>query len=263
MPVLSSIPFFNDKELANFGKDDFAQRARAFPITHAFSTASGQQAIQYVKYSLPDVGLNNVQGLWIDNSASPAASAITINGTRQQIVAPAYSQGYYRVLGSPDSLDYTIVNYSGAGSIAYSVSLLWCNVMPADPVVWSAQPVNGLQGTPFAASSQGANTILNATMPAIVGRRSYVSTVELTASGSTAGLAVNATLTNVDGGLGLGITLNWTFTFPVGPLVGAQPVLVDFSPPIAILAGSAAVLTLPAGGGGNTNAAISIDGFYI
>lgn len=86
----------------------------------------------------------------------------------------------------------------------------------------------------------------------------YLAGFQLTASGATTGLDVVATVTGILGG-----TLSYVFSFPAGALVGATPLVVSFTPPIpASAVNTPIVVTLPAGGTGNTNAAAVAYGFY-
>lgn len=108
-----------------------------------------------------------------------------------------------------------------------------------------------------ASSGNVANASAVAAMPVDAARTNYVTGFELTAAGSTAGLAVTATLAGVLGG-----TLSFAFTFPIGVLVPAQPLFVEFPEPIPASAINTAItLTLPAGGTGNTAASATIHGF--
>ena len=56
----------------------------------------------------------------------------------------------------------------------------------------------------------------------------------------------------------------YTFVFPAGVLVAAQPLLVTFPTPVAASAPNTAMsINLPAGGAGNTNATVSIQGYQL
>jgi hypothetical protein len=115
-----------------------------------------------------------------------------------------------------------------------------------------ATPVN-------ASSANQANANAVATLPAAAGKTTYISGFQLTASGATAGLAVTATVAGVLGG-----TLNYTFTFPAGALVPAQPLVVTFPEPLPSSAvNTAIVVTLPASGAGGTNATAAAQGFQL
>lgn len=103
-----------------------------------------------------------------------------------------------------------------------------------------------------------AAAIATCTLPAKPNKFLHLCGFEITASGATTGLAVIATVAGCVGG-----TLSYIFTFPAGVLVTATPLLVTFDPPlVALTPGTTIVVTLPSGGSGNTNAAISAHGYY-
>lgn len=114
--------------------------------------------------------------------------------------------------------------------------------------------------TPITASSANvANASAVATLAAAAGKFTYITGFQLTASGATAGLAVTATVAGLVTG-----TLNFTFVFPAGAAVAALPLLVSFPEPIPSSAvNTAVVVTLPAGGAGNTNATAAAQGFQL
>jgi hypothetical protein len=113
--------------------------------------------------------------------------------------------------------------------------------------------------TPVTASSANqANANAVATLPAVAGKTAWITGFELTAGGATAAALVTATVAGILGG-----TLNYTFAFPAGAAVGATPLVVEFPRPIpASAVNTAIVVTLPAGGAGNTNATAVAHGFY-
>lgn len=107
------------------------------------------------------------------------------------------------------------------------------------------------------ASGNVANANAVATLTPGNDRFAYLSGFELTAAGATAGAVVSATVAGTLDG-----TLTYTFAFPIGATVGAAPLIVTFDPPIPGAArGTAIVVTLPAGGAGNTNASAVAHGY--
>jgi hypothetical protein len=112
-------------------------------------------------------------------------------------------------------------------------------------------------GVTSAASGNKAAAAATATFTKTGTNLWYVTGIEVTASGATAGLPVSVTLTGILGG-----TLTWIFTFPAGVLVGASPLVVEFNPPLASVdANTDVVLTLPSSGAGGTNASVVMHGF--
>jgi hypothetical protein len=237
------------------------ETGRACPITHYFSPLnSAYSAIQTVKQSLADVGLHTLKMVYIDNSQSPGSTTLVMGGTRQTIVIPGYSQGFFRVLGSPIDLDYTIINYAGFSASAFAVGLTWVNA-PLDALQWSSQPVNGLQGLPYVNSATGANSAATFTIPLRTGQTFLLSSIAVTGLGSTAGGSAMATITNL-GSLG-NSTLQYEIAVPAGATVGIQPIVQSFSPFVPATPNLAPVVTLSAFGAGNTNATISVSGIYV
>jgi hypothetical protein len=121
----------------------------------------------------------------------------------------------------------------------------------------SAYPENS---TPLGASSGNvANASAVATLTCPADKTAYISQFTVTGSGATAGLPVVVTVTGLLGG-----TQSFVFTFPAGVLVGAVPLDVDFPIPLpASGIGTNIVVTCPAGGAGNTNAAVSATGYAL
>lgn len=107
-----------------------------------------------------------------------------------------------------------------------------------------------------AASGNKANAVATATLAGVAGQTTWLTGFECTASGATAASVVNLTITGLIGG-----TQTFTFVFPAGVTVAAQAVAESFPTPIpASAANTAIVVSLPAGGSGNTNAACNAQG---
>lgn len=117
------------------------------------------------------------------------------------------------------------------------------------------------EGATFLVSSSGnvANASAVATLTAPAGKTAYIAGFIVTGGGATTGADVIVTVTGVTGG-----TQSYIFTFPAGAVVAGLPLVVDF--PINLPASAIAtniVVTLPAGGTGNTNAAVTAFGYAI
>lgn len=107
-------------------------------------------------------------------------------------------------------------------------------------------------------SASGANAIETASLPAVSGKTNFVCSVTFTADGATAGLAVAPTITGLLGG-----AATYSFNFPTGALIGAQPLVLNFNPCFPASATNTAIsAALPAGGSGNTQASANIYGYY-
>lgn len=113
---------------------------------------------------------------------------------------------------------------------------------------------------PVAANSgNAAAAIATATIAANPNKITYLTGVQISASGATSGLAVAPTITGLLGG-----TMTLAFVFPAGVLVSAQPLTIAFCPPIpAVGKNTAVVATLPSSGSGGTNAVINIQGYQL
>ena len=113
--------------------------------------------------------------------------------------------------------------------------------------------------TPITATSASvANASAVATLAGVAAKTTYITGFQATAGGSTVGSDQTLTVAGVITG-----TMNYTFTFPAGAVVGAN-LIVPF--PMAIPASAvntAIVVTLPAGGAGNTNATVAAQGFQL
>lgn len=113
----------------------------------------------------------------------------------------------------------------------------------------------GVQLTNSSGNKANANAVC--TLTASASAMAYITGFELTASGSTAGLPVVVTVTGLLGG-----TASYIFDYPSGALVGATPLQVEFPQPVpASAVNTNIVVTLPAGGLGNTNASCVAHGF--
>lgn len=110
-------------------------------------------------------------------------------------------------------------------------------------------------------SSSGnvANASAVATLAATAAKTTWITGFEITAGGATASAVVVSTVVGVLGG-----TMSYIFAAPAGATVGATPLVVMFDNPIPGSAvNTAIVVTLPALGAGNTNAAVVAHGFVI
>lgn len=108
-------------------------------------------------------------------------------------------------------------------------------------------------------SGNQANANAVATMAAVAAKTNYITGFQITASGATSAGVVNATVVGLLGG-----TATYTFTVPAGATTAAQPLQVTFANPMpASAVNTAIVVTLPALGSGNTNAAVNAQGYVL
>lgn len=114
--------------------------------------------------------------------------------------------------------------------------------------------------TPLSSSSAivtNANAV--ATLAGTSGKTTYITGWTCSSGGATSAAAVDLAITGVLGG-----TIHHSYIFPVGALVPAYPVVEQYNPPLpASAVNTSIVVTLPAGGSGNTSAACNAQGFQL
>lgn len=108
-------------------------------------------------------------------------------------------------------------------------------------------------------SSSGnvAAATATATLPAAVGKVTYLCKFTATAGGATAAATVNLTVTGVIGG-----TQTYNFSAATGVDAPSPPLVVPFVPCLSASApNTAIVVSMPTLGAANAHAAINADGF--
>lgn len=114
-----------------------------------------------------------------------------------------------------------------------------------------------LQPIKSAASGNVANAAATATLAAGAQQFTYITGFEATFAGATVGQCVNLTITGLLGG-----TLTYPVCSPTGATVQGYPFGFEFVPPLRSSAvNTAIVVSMPALGAGNTNAAVIAHGF--
>ena len=118
--------------------------------------------------------------------------------------------------------------------------------------------LGGLFPTSFS-SGNVANASAIATIPAVAAKTTFITGFEITGAGATAGSVVIATVTGLLGG-----TASYIVSVPTGAIMGITPLQVIFNPPLPGSAvNTAIVVSLPALGAGNTNAATVAHGYSV
>lgn len=131
-------------------------------------------------------------------------------------------------------------------------------------VVSQAAGAAGAAGYPAGATPVGATsgTVANATasasLPAAVGKRTYVTSLQITGSGATAAGIATASLGALGG----------PYSYSLGVVAGASlanPAFVlNFNPPLPATADNTAItLAIPALGAGNVASQVSLQGFQL
>ena len=163
---------------------------------------------------------------------------------------PAHAQLF--AIGTQNGALTTPLTATG-GALNMNTTVGGVAVSSASPL-----PITEVVGTPLTATSGNvANASAIATLPGAVGKTTYITDFECTASGSTAALVVIATITGTING-----SQSFIFVFPAGATVAAQGLIVTLPTPIpASATNTPIVVTLPAGGAGNTNAACNVQGY--
>lgn len=111
----------------------------------------------------------------------------------------------------------------------------------------------------IAKSGNVANASAAATLTPSATATMYISGFEITGSGATVALPVTVTLAGLLGG-----TIQYTYNFVAGALLGNTPLLVHFDPPLPASAiNTALVVTCPASGAGGTNNTVVAHGYYV
>lgn len=123
-----------------------------------------------------------------------------------------------------------------------------------------ASPDIPLGATPVTASSGNVtNAVATATLPAAVGKTTYITGFSCTGSGATAALVVILTIVGVITG-----TLHYIYAAVAGAALINTPIHVTFPKPIPANALNTAItVSCPALGLGNTNNAVVAHGYQL
>lgn len=148
----------------------------------------------------------------------------------------------------------TVGTYNDAGGVTRSrIGVETFSPLPFSSVTNS--PATSLLG----ASGNVANAAAVATLTGTATTRVYITGFTCTPGGSTAAALVNVTVAGLLGG-----TATYTAGTPAGATAFGTPLNVTFDTPHpASAVNTAIVVTMPALGAGNTNAACVATGFYM
>lgn len=283
-PMYVTTPALGSSDATGFDISGAGTVSVAFEGTYTGQTVVHQQTMDPAGVA----GWFNVEGVASDGSTSSTSGSVSgqcynfaAQGSRHRIQVTALSTGTIaaRITLSEESL---VVLNTTTGSGASSTQVQGAQAAGANagtnPVQVGAQDPAGVvralvsdpsghlvvgtiaPGAPItAASGNVANASAVATLAGAAGKTTYITGFELTAGGATGAALVQATVAGVLGG-----TLTYIFGFPAGVTTIATPLIVEFPEPIpASAANTAIVVTLPAGGTGNTNAAAVAHGFQL
>lgn len=114
--------------------------------------------------------------------------------------------------------------------------------------------------SPIANSGTGANAQITINLAATAGKTTYLTGLQITATGATAAGVVQPTVYLA----GSNTTLYFVFAVPAGVNTSAQPLILTFPNPISAGGANSVIqIILPALGSGNTNAAVSAQGYQL
>lgn len=161
------------------------------------------------------------------------------------------------LVGQVDDTSPTAITENQFGNVRMGTNRALLS-QPISPYPYSA--VGAATATPLTAHSGNvAAGTAAATLTGTATTTVYITGFECTASGSTAALVTNLTVTGTLGG-----TMTYTFVFPAGVAAQATPLIVEYPVPIpASAVNTAIVVSNPTGGSGNTNSSCNAHGFYM
>lgn len=222
--------------------------------TAAPTSAMTQQTINGTVTANAGTNLNTSALATSANQPSAAAQASTTagqTGTVSMTATTTASPTYVTGQTNPGSTDVhggtRVLNMDSTGApIDYTKNLNF-NPYPGGAVAVSCSTGNVAAAT------------ATCTLPAALGKTTYITGFDITASGATIGSVVTCTLTNTGSG-----THSYTFAAAAGVLLSDTPLTKSFPTPLSATAtNTAPVLSCPSLGTGNTNMTINADGFEL
>ena len=110
-----------------------------------------------------------------------------------------------------------------------------------------------------AGSANAANQSASATLTPAAGKTAYISGFAITGSGATVGLPVAVTVIGIIGG-----TRSYTYSFAASAILGNDPLVINYNPPIPASAADIAIqVTCQASGAGGLNNNIVAHGYSL
>lgn len=216
---------------------------------------------QITSFGSSTVTANQGTSPWVVDTELPAAAALAdgVSSTNVEPRVAADMQGI-RPDNSANSDRAVLSKMQDLNSGAGTEMVVGVTIRKAGPS--GSLPDDGYPSGAVAvtsASGNKANAAGTATLTAGASTTAYISGFECTSTGATVGLPVIVTVTGTISG-----TLSYIFAAPAGALLIATPLQVQFFPPIpASAVNTNIVVTLPALGAGNTNAAVVAHGYIL
>ena len=113
--------------------------------------------------------------------------------------------------------------------------------------------------TPVTSASRVANAIATATLAAAPGKMTYLSGLQITGTGATAGGPIGIDVAGV-----VGAPMAFTLAVATGAGVANTPLIIQFNPPIPASALNTAIsVAVPALGAGNASSSVALQGFQL
>jgi hypothetical protein len=142
---------------------------------------------------------------------------------------------------------------------ATAIAIQGPDSLSGNPLPTYNAPIGVTGGVPAFKGSTNtqANAACNVSLTAEVGRTNFLTQIIVTATGATAASELDVNITNLVGG-----TLHMAFVIPVGALVQATPLVIQFIPPIPATGTNVAINgNMGAAGAGNTQQTMALYGY--
>lgn len=198
MTIFTSAVFFPVKVL----------KGNIIPFTVDFTGVSNEEIVDLTVVQSSAL-FATLKSLFLDNSTNPNSVTITVSGTGQDFVAPAYSNGFYNIAATSNSV-LTLSSPGGAATIANAQ--VYDYDIPS--VVWLTEPAGS--GQPITAPDGAIVTLGSKADAAVTNPAASGSLIALT-KGMLSG--INATVTGLGSILAqlvTGILVTRTSDYPNG-----------------------------------------------
>jgi hypothetical protein len=226
---------------------NFAQGARMVgPILLAFNAANGVTPTPTISDDLiienADGSINNIQGVYFDNSQNNGSVFFQIGDTLQTLVFPPKSYGYLPILAT-NSLRYSAFAFGTTNIGTFNCLISFLNV-PTQPIVWSCVPSDYQSRLLSNSNSNTTGAAINIGLLGLtLNKTAFIHGFDVAMSSATAEGQISIALTNLASG-SEGATQNLGFLATV-PVAGGLNFTRRFDPPFR-------VATTAAVGGFNT-----------
>ena len=149
-----------------------------------------------------------------------------------------------------------------AAAVVLGSSLFMTSIALHQPAFGQGYPRDqyGNVATPVVGVFQGADTTTAvATLPAAVGKTTYVCAINVNGLGATSQAVINIAVASVVGG----ITMNFQYVMPAGNSNQSTPMQGSFNPCIPATAPNTVITVTVTGAAGNTSTNINVSGYQL